>query len=81
MKYSFDISAAVPVPNGTTFVVYHLLSNGSDTNNCGGSVDSACSSLLHVLRLYYAKPPVMGLQISTDKLLEVDRTIFVSLGF
>ncbi len=55
-----------------------LLHNGSDTIACGKSVNSACFSLLHVLMLYYAEPPTMGLIISTDKSLQIDNNLLVS---
>ncbi len=41
-------------------------------------MDSACFSLLQVLRLYYAKPPIVGLQIITDKSLQINNATMVS---
>ncbi len=57
---------------------YFLLQNGSDTTDCGKSLDSACLSLPHVLHLYYAEPPTMALQIKTDKSLIIDAPVLVS---
>ncbi len=65
--------------DGSSFVLYHISHNGSDTSNCGGSVDSACFSLLHVLMLYYAEPPTKGLEIMTDKSLFLYKSTMVSL--
>ncbi len=58
-------------------IVYHMMHNGSDTMNCGASADSACFSLLHVLKLYYAKPPTMGLLIITDMSSIIDENLMV----
>ncbi len=57
---------------------YFILQNGSDTSDCGGSVASACASLQQVLNRYYAEPPTMGLQITTDKSIVVDKNGMVS---
>ncbi len=64
--------------DGSSLVVYHMSQNGSDTSDCGGSVDSACFSFLHVLKLYYTKPPTMGLEIRTEKSLFLDKSTMVS---
>ncbi len=68
----------VPLPPGNDSVTYYLLQNGSDTNDCGGSVDSACFSLLHVLMLYYSGPPDMGLEIIVDHSLLINNKTVVS---
>ncbi len=72
------VSAVVPLPDGNERVKYFLLHNGSDTSNCGRSIDSACASLLHVLMLYFAKPPTKGLEIITDHSLLIDEKMNVS---
>ncbi len=41
-------------------------------------MDSACFSFLHVVHLYHAKPPEMGLGIVTDKSIIIDPNIVVS---
>ncbi len=72
----------VPVPPGRAYIVVHVSHNGSDTSHCGTSGTSACFSLLHVLHLYFAKPPKIGLQIKTDKSLHIDESLMVCLlGF
>ncbi len=71
------VSAVVPLPSGNDNITYYLLQNGSDSIDCGGSVDSACFSLLHILKLYYAEPPTMGLEIIVDHSLLVDGKIMV----
>ncbi len=58
---------------------YFISHNGSDTSDCGGTVDSACFSLLHVLRLNCAHPPSKGLKIKTDKSIVIDNNLLVSL--
>ncbi len=72
----------VPLPlqvedTSYNFHVYHISINGSDTGDCGGSVDSACFSFLQVLRLYYAEPPTAGLEIRTGKSLVIDSKVMV----
>ena len=42
-------------------------------------MDSACFSLLHVLKLYYAKPPIEYLAIMTGTPLEINKKTLVSL--
>ncbi len=69
--------AVVPVPIGDMYTEYYILDNGSDTADCGGSVDSGCASLLHVLKLYYAEPPTKGLKITTDKSLQINNNLMV----
>ncbi len=69
----------VPVPVGDVFAIYHILQNGSDTSDCGSSVESACFSLLYVLMLYYAQPPTKGLELRIDKSIFVDSSLMVRL--
>ncbi len=76
--FSYFLSAVVPLPPGNESVTYYLLHNGSDTSDCGGSVDSACFSLLHILNLYYAKPPEMGLEVIVDYSLVIGDKTMVS---
>ncbi len=71
--------AVLPPPSGNETIMYYMSRNGSDTSYCGRSVDSACSSMLHVLKLYYAEPPTIGLKIMTDKSLVIDKRLMVSL--
>ncbi len=73
--------SVLPLPSGNKFSLFYLIHNGSDTSDCGKSVDSACFSLLHVLKLYYAEPPTMGLEIRTDKSISIDNTFMVSSQF
>ncbi len=73
--------AVVSLPKGGDWAEYYILQNGSDTSECGGSVASACASLQQVLNRYYAEPPTMGLQITTDISLFVDQSIMVSVMF
>ncbi len=75
---TFFFSTVLPKPTGSTYINYFILQNGSDTSDCGGSVESACASLPHVLSLYYANPPTMGLMIKTDKSLLIDSKLMVS---
>ncbi len=72
------LSAVAPLPSGNETVIYYLLQNGSDTNNCGQSVSSACLTFEHLLNLYYAKPPSKGLKVVLDKSLILDHKIMVS---
>ncbi len=64
---------------GNLSEVYFVSHNGSDTSDCGESVASACFSLLHVLMLYYAEPPTIGLEIRTNKSLFLDKGTIVRL--
>ncbi len=78
----FLVVLTIVVPKSTghfsdLFHFFHISHNGSDTSDCGGSVDSACFSLLHVLMLYYAEPPNMGLGIKTDKSLVINSNLMV----
>ncbi len=65
------------LPAKSENVVYHILQNGSDTSDCGSSVDSACFSLLYVLMLYYAQHPKLVLEIRTDVSLKIDEKFMV----
>ncbi len=76
--YLVILSAVVPLPPANESVTYYLLQNGSDTINCGGSVDSACLTFEHVLNLYYAKPPTKGLIVVLDQSLLIDNETMVS---
>ncbi len=71
------IFAVVQLPCKYEFGVFYLMHNGSDTSHCGGSVHSACFSFMHVLKLYYAEPPTVGLHITTDKSLIIDKNTLV----
>ena len=73
--------SVLPAPSGQHFSVFYILINGSDTTGCGGSANSACFSVIHVLEKYYAEPPTMGLEIRTDKSLEIDDSVVVSKKF
>ncbi len=73
------MAAGVSLPQGNESVRFFLLHNGSDTSDCGRSMDSACFSLLQVLSLYYGKPPTKGLAIITDKSLQINENVMVSL--
>ncbi len=72
------LTAVLPLPTGNRYNVYHILHNGSDTSHCR-NITSACFSLIHVLSLYYAKPPTTGLAILTDKSLLIDQNTMVSV--
>ncbi len=61
----------------TNFVQFYIMHNGTDSKTCGKSMDSACLSLLHVLMLYFAEPPTVGLEIWTDKSLLVNNDLMV----
>ncbi len=76
-----SLIAVVPLPTGHEMMTYLLLHNGSDTRYCGGSADSACSSLPHIITLYFAQPQRKGLQILTEKSLVIDNKIMVSFYF
>ncbi len=64
--------------NSQSASVYFILHNGSDTSDCGGSADSACFSLIHVLMLHYAEPPTGSLTIVIDMPLKIDNNFMVS---
>ncbi len=69
--------SVIPLPSGKQFTVFFILDNGTDTSDCGGSKESACASLLHVLMLYFGKPPEMGLEIRTDQSLVIEHNVVV----
>ena len=63
------------------FATYHISSSGSDDNTCGGSTDTACRSLEHVLRPYYKSQHTSGLEIITSKSLVIDQHLMVRFIF
>ncbi len=71
--------AVLPLPPGHETDLFYISHNGSDTSDCGGSTETACFSLLHVLGLYYTSPPIKGLEIKTDKSLIINNKTMVSL--
>ncbi len=80
--WTFLVVSVIPLLNETHSPSwYFMLYNGSDTKDCGRSVDSACLSLLHVLNLYYAKPPTEQLAIMIDIPLEINKNFLVSLSW
>ncbi len=74
----FSVVVAAVIPSKGHWAEFFILQNGSDTSDCGGSVDSGCASLLQVLYRHYAEPPKLGLQITTDTSLVIDKNIVVS---
>ncbi len=79
-SFFFFNFSVLPLPPGNETVVYYISHNGSDTSVCGGSAETACFSLSHVLRLYYTSPAVKGLEIITDKSLIINYKTMVSLN-
>ncbi len=77
LQFVLLLFAVVPFPPENEFTNFYLLHNGSDTSDCGKSLDSACFSLLHVLKLYYAEVPMKGLEIVADKSLLLDNRTMV----
>ncbi len=73
------LTSVVPIPKGDKNEIFHLLHNGSDTSDCGGSVDSACATFLYVLTLYFSEPPEMGLEIRTDMSINIMNDVLVRL--
>ncbi len=67
----------LPAPSGQDLSVFYIQINGSDTTDCGGSANSPCFSVTHVLEKYYAEPPTMGLEIRTDKSLKIHDSVVV----
>ena len=64
------------------YVTFYLSSNGTDTDSCGATINTACATLDHVLSLYYGTSydPHLGLEIITSKSFIINQNIMVSLA-